>query len=86
MHPSSPSGVMSVRCASVRPDHFWSIFGTPLPHMLFLNVIFGGSKNGPFCDIWPISNLGSGQSGICDESITQIDVCVFAPPAPRVVV
>ena len=61
----------SVR-ACVRAHLFWSIFGTPLPHILFLNVIFRGSKNGPFCDIWSISNLRSGQSEIW-RSITLIE-------------
>ena len=59
MHPSSPSGVMSVR-ASVRPSvrpctpflvHFWN----PEPDLSKLNVKIRGSKNGHFCDIWPIS-------------------------------
>ena len=37
----------------VRTDHFWTL----LPCMLFLNVIFWGSKNGPKWDIWPIWDL-----------------------------
>ena len=56
---------------SVRPSgpflaHFW----TPLPHMLFLNVIIiSVFKNGPKMDIWPISNRESGQSGIVTNQL-----------------